>query len=259
MSSELCGQGFGLGRGAVPDDDLGARVAQRPDRGAAEPPAPRTSARLPCERLADRRDDPLRVGVVGGDRAASKLSVFAAPIARAAADAVSATASAASLCGTVTLTPAKPSPGSERDQGGEVLGRDLDRLVGPLARPARARPARRSASPASASGRPDGRARRGGASPAPVSTRSASRPAPRAPAGRRPAARWNCGLGGGEEVLVAGSRLDHEVEEVGLGRVRGRLDRGEARVPDRRRRQPGWVRVLYGGPVRARRLGQLLV
>ncbi len=44
----------------------------------------------------------------------SNVSVFAAPIARAASDARSASASAACLCGIVTLTPRKPAAGSAR-------------------------------------------------------------------------------------------------------------------------------------------------
>ena len=38
----------------------------------ALPPAPSTSARLPAERLADRRDQARRVGVLGGDRAVAR-------------------------------------------------------------------------------------------------------------------------------------------------------------------------------------------
>jgi hypothetical protein len=44
----------------------------------------------------------------------SKVSVFAAPIARATSLALSATARAASLCGIVTFAPRKPDPGSAR-------------------------------------------------------------------------------------------------------------------------------------------------
>jgi hypothetical protein len=44
----------------------------------------------------------------------ANVSVFAAPISAAASEAESATDSAASLCGTVTLTPANPRSGSDR-------------------------------------------------------------------------------------------------------------------------------------------------
>ena len=44
----------------------------------------------------------------------SKSSVLAAPIDRAASDALSARTSAACLCGIVTLTPRKPAPGKAR-------------------------------------------------------------------------------------------------------------------------------------------------
>ena len=98
--------------------------------------------------------------------------------------------------------------------------------------PARARPGPRSASPASASARPVGRGPRGAASAV----------------GRRAALGLQRLLIGGfggrelllgldEDVLAAGARLDHEVVGVGLGRVGGRLDRRQAGVADRGRRQ----------------------
>ncbi len=52
----------------------------------------------------------------------SKLSVLAAPISVAAAEASPASASAASLCGMVTLAPTKPSAGSARVSSGKSAG-----------------------------------------------------------------------------------------------------------------------------------------
>ncbi len=48
--------------------------------------------------------------------------MFAAPISRAASEASVARASAASLWGTVTLTPAKPSPGSDATSSAKCSG-----------------------------------------------------------------------------------------------------------------------------------------
>ena len=50
------------------------------------------------------------------------VSVFAAPMARASAEASVASASAASLCGTVTLTPWKPAAGSPRTRSAKPSG-----------------------------------------------------------------------------------------------------------------------------------------
>ena len=55
-------------------------------------------------------------------RPSAKLSVLAAPIARAASEASSASSSAASLCGTVTLAPTKPSPGIARTRASKSSG-----------------------------------------------------------------------------------------------------------------------------------------
>ena len=53
---------------------------------------------------------------------ALKISVLAAPISRAISLATSARARAASLCGTVTLAPAKPSPGIARTRASNSSG-----------------------------------------------------------------------------------------------------------------------------------------
>jgi len=53
---------------------------------------------------------------------AAKVSVFAAPIARASSEASVASASAASLCGIVTLTPANPWAGRSRTVASNASG-----------------------------------------------------------------------------------------------------------------------------------------
>ena len=67
------------------------------------------------------------------------------------------------------------------------------------------------------------------------------------------------GFGGGEGVLAAGARLDHVVEVVDLRRVGGGLDRGEAGVADRARRQARVEAGVVGGVDRELRFGQRLV
>ena len=86
------------------------RNAQTTARAA--PPAPSTSARIPAGRAGQRCEQAGRVGVVGADLAAAKLSVFAAPISRAVCEARAASSSAARLWGIVTLAPTKPSSAS---------------------------------------------------------------------------------------------------------------------------------------------------
>ena len=88
----------------------------------AEPPAPSTSARIPAGSAASAPSNPAASVFSASIRPPAKLSVFAAPISPAAAEARSAIASAASLCGTVTLTPANPSPGNERTRGSNRSG-----------------------------------------------------------------------------------------------------------------------------------------
>ncbi len=94
-----------------------AQIAAR-----AEPPAPRTSARRPVRGSPIAAVIALASVLSAAITPSAKLSVFAAPIARAAPEAASATASAASLCGTVTLTPAKPAPGSDRTRSAKFSG-----------------------------------------------------------------------------------------------------------------------------------------
>ena len=146
-------------------DDLGgARLAQRPDRRArAAAGAEHERAACPRGRAPSAAIRPGRVGVLGGDRAvgARSVSVFAAPISRAASLASSASASAACLCGIVTFAPTKPGAARARARSpSKQLRRHRQQLVAPAAH-ARARRARRCASPASGCARPASRARRG--------------------------------------------------------------------------------------------------
>src|SRR3954469_12654933 len=119
---------------AIPDEDLGAGAAQRVRRGspAAAPARPRARGRGGAAAAGGRPPAPSTSAVRGaGSPRASRspgasvlsariapsgpnVSVFAAPIARASSEASSARASAASLCGIVTLTPANPCAGSPR-------------------------------------------------------------------------------------------------------------------------------------------------
>ena len=108
-----------------------SRSAQTTAR--AEPPAPRTQRSPAGGRAGERGDQPDGVGVLGRDPALGEAERVGGADRARRVGGRSASASAASLCGTVTLTPAKPSPASERDQLLEVSRRDLDRLVGPLA------------------------------------------------------------------------------------------------------------------------------
>jgi hypothetical protein len=71
----------------------------------------------------------------------SKVSVLAAPIARAAALASSATASAACLCGIVTLTPRKPAAGSARTVSANSSGGSGSARYCQSSRPAACSPA----------------------------------------------------------------------------------------------------------------------
>ncbi len=105
-----------LGR-PVPDLDQCSGALQRPVGGAGRAPGADTRARLPRGDSGRAAISPLASVFSASIPAAVKLSVFEAPISRAAAEARSATARAASLCGTVTLTPAKSRPGSERTSG----------------------------------------------------------------------------------------------------------------------------------------------
>ena len=111
------------------------------------------------------------------------------------------------------------APASARDRGDGIL--DVERRVVPVA--ARRRRTRRSASAATATAPPGGRAGRC-ASQQPY-------PCWHSYCVERRAAR--------REEVVHLVRLAHEIEVVDLRRMRGCLDRRQARVRDRRRRQPG--------------------
>ena len=106
------------------------RRAARTRRPGRCPPR-RARARSAARARRARRAGPGRRCCRRGSRPSPgpNVSVFAAPIARASSEAVVASASAASLCGIVTLTPAKPAAGQPGDRLGEVLGRDGHALV----------------------------------------------------------------------------------------------------------------------------------
>ena len=175
---------------------------------SAAPPAPITHARV--------ASIPARISrsvLKPSTRPSRKTSVLTA-----SPSASSHAATTACLCGIVTFAPAKPSVA----QRARPPRRRPRRRTPSSASRARARRTRRSASAARASARPDGRAAR------------RARVISRSRASRGTAS--NAVVARGEEVVqVVG--LAREVEVVDLRRVRGRLDRGEAGVRDRRRRQ----------------------
>ena len=106
------------------------RPRERPDRGAGGAAGAEHERALPCRRFGQRAIKPGRVGVLGRDPAVGEAErVGGADRAPPRREALVGDASAASLCGTVTLTPANPSPGSARTRASKSLRRDLDRLV----------------------------------------------------------------------------------------------------------------------------------
>ncbi len=88
----------------------------------AEPPAPSTRARSPAGAAGSESRKPLASVFSAAIRPPEKLSVLAAPIASAASEASSASSSAATLCGTVTLAPTKPSLASRRTSAAKSAG-----------------------------------------------------------------------------------------------------------------------------------------
>ncbi len=114
----------------------------RPPRAApTRPPArcrPRRARARACrggEDRAERRDQARRVGVLGrgSRRRRANVSVFAAPISRAAALASLGSSSAACLCGIVTFAPWKPAAPSARVVSLEQRRRHRQALVVPVA------------------------------------------------------------------------------------------------------------------------------
>ena len=154
--------GGALGR-AVPHRHLArAGLAQRPDRRARAAAGTQDERARPGGETgellrAPRSDRARRCSPPRSSRLAENVSVFAAPIARAASLARSASASAACLWGIVTFAPTKPAC-SQRARGlREQLLRHRQRLIAPVA-PSRAPAARRCASPASGCAPPASRA-----------------------------------------------------------------------------------------------------
>ena len=88
----------------------------------AEPPAPSTRARWPAGGAGSESRKPRASVFSAAIRPPAKLSVLAAPIARAASEASSASSSAATLCGTVTLAPTKPSAAIPRTSASNSAG-----------------------------------------------------------------------------------------------------------------------------------------
>ena len=172
----------------------------------------------------------------------SKVRVFAAPTARAVWVAVAARASAASLCGIVTFAPAKPACPAP----------------GPSRRTPRA--GRGAAGSATSRPVPDGPARRC-ASPG---ERLCATGQPRTPRRRRLSSARVLAAEGGALGVVGGdvavelrlrraevvgavpARLDDVVEVLRRRRGGRGLDRGQAGVPDRRRRQAEVVPRVVG-------------
>ena len=244
-AAELRGQRAGALRRAVPDPNLAPRrrraaPTRRPER-CPRPPARAPSAR-PVRTAARAISPGASVLSAHDPPSASKISVLAAPIARARGVGSVASASAASLCGIVTLTPRKPAAA----RAGTV---SANRSAEPAAAGSASRRGPTTSSAAFwiagerlwATGHPT--TPRRSRSRADVhrgrltsSARASGRPASGAPAGT-----WRVGL----ELLVArleharavAAHLGHEVQEVRVSGMRGGLDRREPGVVDRRRRQ----------------------
>src|SRR5882757_6082870 len=210
----------------------------------AAPPAPRTRARLPRGEPGSAASSPpasvLSAAIVGTPVSApgAKLSVLAAPISCATSLAESASASAASLCGTVTLAPAKPSPAIARTRASNSSGVTSTATY-----------SHSPTSPSSASAALCIAGEREWPTGQPI---TASRGTALFPAGARGVAavgfarlfvlgdrRFEFGFGLGEGQFVAGVGVVDVIDEFRLGRVGGGLQRGEAGTVDRARRQAG--------------------
>ena len=114
-SAELGGQRLSpLGR-PVPDRDRGAGPDECPDDGARRSAGAEHKRLLSGRRLGERVEEAGRVRVLGLHPPVREAERVRGPDRhrRSRCDS-SASASAASLCGTVTLAPTKPSPGIAR-------------------------------------------------------------------------------------------------------------------------------------------------
>ncbi len=206
----------------------------------AAPPAPSTSARLPAGEAGSASSRAVGVGVLGADLVRRRRPACWRRRSRARSRrARRRAASAAPLCGTVTLAPTKPSARHRPHPRLEGVGSDLDRLVAPLASQPqlgqrrgvhrrRARVADRVAE--------DGEARH---DPIPRSCPASCRRPLRGPRCSVRRRRSNSASVEEKASLSQAARFDHVVEVVDLGRVRGGFDRGEAGAADRPRRQAG--------------------
>ena len=233
---------LGLGLGAVPDVHLRSRARAAPRSPRARSRRRPSPARAcPPAGAAARRGCPTASVFSASIRPSLNVSVLAAPISARRGGRLVGGGQRGELVRDGHVDAGEAARGKRGDQ----------RARSPRARPrsprrstrarGRARRARRSASRASASGRPVGRGRRGAA--------SAEATAAQHSVGEPPSACKRgliLGLRGGElrlgldeGVLVAGARLDHVIEVVRLGGVRGGLERGQAGVADRPGRQAG--------------------
>ena len=121
--AQLLAEVAGAQLGAVPDLDLGALADQRPDarrgrRRRRRAPAPGARRARPAARPAGRRRRCCRRGSRRRRRPACWRRRSRAPSRRARRR----RASAAPLWGTVTLAPAKPSPGIARTRASKASG-----------------------------------------------------------------------------------------------------------------------------------------
>ena len=236
---------------ARPARASGSRPARPPRRPCTRactaarpaPPAPSTSARRPrgSWRGGDRPQQAGHVRVVGRIARPRNVSVFAAPTARAVAVASSASASAASLCGIVTLTPRKPARVERPHRLGEQLGRASagagsasrarpELAQGGVVHRRRARVGDRPAAHAQPRQHLVGRLAAGGLALG-VVARAVAR---------------ELRVGARERVLAARPRLDH-VEEVVLARgLAAALIDARPGLPIGVGGRPRFRRVLYG-------------
>ena len=237
-----------LGGGAVPDATSAPALRRAQIAARAEPPAPRTRAR--CRRAARAAPRSARSRRCSRPRSRRREAerVRGADLARRLGGAVGER-QRRELVRDGDVDAGEALCGQRADQRLELARARPRSPRSSTRRRARARPARRSASPASASGATGWPRTASRMRSAPAAARQHS--VGESALGLQRRLVLGLGLrelllGLDEDVLAAGARLDHEVEAVGLRRVRRGLDRGEARVADRRRRQARVERVLYG-------------
>ena len=241
-----------LSGGAVPDRDVGAGVHAAPRRRPEPSPPRRARARgVPAGDSGSASRRPVASVFSAAIRHRAKLSVLAAPIARAASEAVVGDRERRQLVRNGDVDADEALARHRANPRVEVLRRHLDRLVGPLVGQAELgeRGGLHRGRPRMGDGLAQDRealrhwrrcyagARRRRAARAVGRRVAAGRSAGRVVRGL---GRLESGIGGGEEV-AATVRLRHVVEVVDVRGMRRGLDRRQARVADRGRRQ---ARVL---------------